>query len=130
MPSVLIVAALWGALQAAAPADAFDRRVQQGRQAEQDSTGQAYQARLWARLNPLMTNALTNCLASLPAPDKAPFTLVADIDPQGRPWQVQVRPQTSVASCFAPRFAGMTLPAPPPIERAGYPIEIDITLTH
>jgi len=129
MPSVFMLVALWGGLLAAAPDDTFEQRVQQGRQAERDQDGRAYQNRLWVPLNPLATEALTACLASTPHPDRAPFTLVADIDPQGRPLQVQVRPQTPVASCFAARFAGMTLPAPPPIARAGYPIEIDITMT-
>jgi hypothetical protein len=129
MPSVLLAAALWGAMQATAVDAAFDQRVQQGRQAELGPVGQAYQARLWARLNPLATTALTDCLTSLPAPDKAPFTLVADLDEQGRPQQLQERPPTPLAACFAQRFAGMLLPLPPASSGAGYPIEIDISIT-
>lgn len=116
-------------LLAPAPlADDFHDRVTRGRLAEAAASGPAYQKRLWAQIGDPMTDALTTCLRTLGQPDKAPFTLVADIAADGRPTRLEVQPRTPLAECLADRFAGWTMPAPPETP-APYPIEIDVSIT-
>ena len=60
-----------------------------------------------------MTDTLKGCIASKHPADKSPFTLVADIGPDGRPARIEVQPQTPLATCLAGQFAAWTLPPPP-----------------
>ena len=76
-----------------------------------------------------MTDALKACLASNAPADKSPFTLIADISPDGHPLNVEVRAPTPVATCLAGRFTAWTFPAPPKLsDSVNYPIEIDVSM--
>jgi hypothetical protein len=117
-------------LLAAAPGAAdstFNDRMTQGKLAEAAATGPAYQKALWGKIGNPTTDALKGCIASNAPANKSPFTLVADILPDGKPARIEVLPPTPVANCMAGQFAGWTLPAPPK-QPAPYPIEIDFSI--
>lgn len=120
------------ALLAGAPAattDAFTTRVQRAKMVEAGATGPTYQKQFWAKTGNPMTDALKACLASNTPADKSPFTLVADISPDGHPLNVDVRAPTPVAKCLAGQFSAWTFPAPPKLpDSANYPIEIDVSM--
>lgn len=114
---------------AAVPADDFHHRMLQGRLAEADTSGSTYQKALWAKIGDPMTDTLKGCIASNAPADKSPFTLVADVQADGKPARIDVQPQTPLATCLAGQFATWHLPTPPRAP-APYPIEIDVSITH
>jgi hypothetical protein len=109
------------------PADDFPTRVQQAKLTEAAKDGPEYQKKLWAAIGDRTTDVLKQCIASLPRPDKSPFTLVADVHADGSLGRVEVRAPTDVATCLLSRFATWTLPAPP-ASPAPYPIEVDFSI--
>lgn len=111
----------------AAPADEFVTRVTQAKLTEGSLTGPDYQKKLWAKIGNPTTDALKGCIKSLPHANRAPFTLVADVQPNGSLTRVEVRPTTDVATCLLSQFAAWTVP-PPPEDPKPYPIEVDFTL--
>jgi hypothetical protein len=124
MPAPLALALLLGA---AAPAtDDFASRVQQARLAEAADAGTAYQKALWKAIGTTTTDAYQACLAGNQH-DQTPFTLVLDVDAQGKPHHVVAQPDLPVARCLAARFAQWTYPTPPATPRP-YPLEIDFSV--
>jgi hypothetical protein len=114
--------------------DVFAARVTRGKLVEIGPTGPAYQKALWGKLTDPMTVALKACLAHNAPADTKPFTLVADVQSDGKPNRVAAEPATPVAKCLVGWFATMTLPAPPPAppplsQGTSYPIEIDVSIT-
>lgn len=127
MLTFLALALLAGAQPATS--DTFAARVQRAKMVEAGATGPAYQKPFWAKIGNPMTDALKACLASNAPADKSPFTLVADITPDGRPLNVDVRAPTPVAKCLAGQFAAWTFPTPPKLsDSINYPIEIDVSM--
>lgn len=126
--AMLLGAAPSGAAQA--PLDqSFAARVLRGKLAEAGADGPAYQKQLWSRLDEPTAAALKGCLASHAPADKSPFTVVADVPPNGTPSSIEVQPATPVANCFATWFGKTTLPSPPQLpDAAVYPIEIDVSI--
>lgn len=109
--------------------DAFTVRVQHAKMVEAGPTGAAYQKQFWAKTGNPMTDALKACIASNAPADKSPFTLVADISPEGHPLNVDVRAPTPVAKCLAGQFSAWTFPTPPKLTGSvNYPIEIDVSM--
>jgi hypothetical protein len=129
MLSVIATALLMGAPQAAAASDdTFTERVQHAHMAEGAANGPAYQKQFWGKTGNPMTDTYRGCLASN-AGDKTPFTLVADISPDGHPLNVEVRAPIPVAKCVAAQFSTWTFPAPPKFPgSANYPIVIDMSV--
>jgi hypothetical protein len=133
--SIILAIALQ--LTTAAPVntdDVFAARVTRGKLVETGPTGPAYQKALWGKLTNPMTVALKACLAHNAPADTAPFTLIADVQSDGKPNRVAAEPATPVAKCLVGWFATVTLPAPPsaqpPLSQgASYPIEIDVSIT-
>lgn len=111
----------------ATPASDFSHRVSAARALESHAAGHAYQTRLWARIGNPMTDALQGCITSHAPADRAPFTLIADVQTDGSPTHIQVRPATPVATCLAGQFSASSLPAPPGAPRP-YAIEIDVSV--
>jgi hypothetical protein len=105
----------------------FHTRVTQAKLAEGAATGPAYQKQIWERIGNTTTDAYKACLAGTQPPDKSPFTLVADVTPDGRLTGIAVQPEIPVAKCMASHFTGLTLPAPP-AKPAPYPVEIDFSI--
>ncbi len=110
------------------PADDFSMRVQQAKLSEAAKGGSEYQKKMWDAIGDRTTDALKSCIASLPKPNKAPFTLVADVQADGSLGRVEVRAPTDVATCLLSRFATWKLPVPP-ASPAPYPIEVDFSIT-
>jgi hypothetical protein len=128
MPALLALALLLGAPQGMS-GDSFAARVMQGRLVEAGNTGAAYQKQLWERINDPFAAALKACIVSNTPADKSPFTVVADLSPDGKPSRIDVQPATPVANCLAASLGKMTLPAPPKLpDSVTYPIEIDISI--
>lgn len=116
------------ALQFSPALDAeFQARVSRAKLAEGAASGPAYQKQMWDRIGKTTTDAYTSCLASSAPADKTPFTLVADVDSDGRLKRIVVEPSTPVARCMASQFSSWQLPAPP-TQPAPYPIEIDFSI--
>ena len=130
MSLILSLALLLGA-PSAQPADTFAARVLHGKLVEVGPTGPGYQKALWSQLDGPVTTALKTCIASHAPADKSPFTVVADIRPDGAPRRVVAQPATPLADCFARWLATQTLPPPPRLtDTIDYPIEIDISIVH
>jgi hypothetical protein len=128
MLSVIAVAFLMGAPQASMVSDTFNDRVQRGHMAEGAASGPAYQKQFWNKTGNPMTDTYRGCIASN-AGDKTPFTLVADISPDGHPLHVEVRAPIPVAQCVAAQFSSWTFPPPPKFPGSvNYPIIIDMSV--
>ncbi|GAB2563314.1 peptidase C13 [Dyella jejuensis] len=128
MLSILAFAALAGAPQTAAARDTFDARVQRAHMAEGAASGPAYQKQFWNKTGHAMTDTYRSCIDSHGG-DKTPFTLVADISPDGHPLNVEVVAPIPVARCVAAQFSTWTFPAPPTFGgSADYPIVIDMSV--
>ena len=127
MPAALALALLLGNAPAN-PNDDFEARVHAAKMAEAAATGPAYQKALWGRIGNPTTDAYKGCMAGDATTGKSPFTLVLDVDAQGKPQRIAVQPATPVASCMAGRFAAWTFPAPPAAPKP-YPLEIDFSVT-
>jgi hypothetical protein len=126
--SILLAIALLGAPPARAD-PSFAQRVIHGKQIELGRTGPAYQKRLWASIEAPLAGTLQQCIARNAPADKSPFTLVADVLPNGTTRGVDVQPATAVARCAAAWFTTMALPPPPRLPDAtAYPIEIDVSI--
>lgn len=107
---------------------AFDARVQTAKLLENNVEGKLWQGKLWDSIGNPATDALKGCIASnMPAADRRAFTLVAKVTADGRSSDVDVRPKSPVATCFAGQFATWTLPTPPKTPTP-YPVEIDVTM--
>lgn len=129
MLTMIAFALLAGAPPAAAGSDGFVERVQRAKMLESSATGPAYQKQFWDKTRQPMTDALRSCIASNAPADKSPFTLVADITPDGHPLNVDVRSPTPVARCLAGQFSVWTFPTPPKATGSvNYPIEIDVSM--
>jgi len=128
MLTVIAFALLAGA-QPAASTDTFTARVQRAKMLEASASGPAYQKQFWDKTKEPMTEALRGCIASNMPADKSPFTLVADISPDGYPLNVEVRAPTPVARCLAGQFSVWSFPAPPKAPGStNYPVEIDVSM--
>ncbi|HTV85341.1 MAG TPA: peptidase C13 [Dyella sp.] len=128
MFNVIAVAVLMSAPQAAAAPDTFVDREQRAHMAEGAASGPGYQKQFWNKTAQALTDAYRGCIATH-AGDKTPFTLVADISPDGHPLNVDVRAPIAVARCVAAKFSTWTFPAPPKFPgSANYPIVIDISV--
>jgi hypothetical protein len=110
---------------------AFAARVTRGKLVEAGTDGPAYQKALWAQITGPTATALRGCIASNAPADKSPFTVVADVEADGRATRVAVEPATPVANCLAGWLASLVLPIPPRLpDGSVYPIEIDVSITH
>ena len=128
MLSLIALALLMGAPQTPA-VDDFSSRVTRAKLAEGAATGPAYQKLFWEKTGDPMTDTLKGCIKSNTPADKSPFTLVADISPDGHPLRVEVRVPTPVAKCVAGQFSAWTFPKPPvQADQMDYPIEIDVSV--
>jgi hypothetical protein len=131
MSIILAIALQLLATPHASANDTFASRVTRGKLVEAGATGPAYQKALWAQISDPTTIALKGCLASNAPADKSPFTLVADVQSDGRPTRVVAKPATPVANCLAGWLASLILPVPPKLADGSiYPIEIDVSITH
>lgn len=127
MPVALAFILLLGSTPAG-PNEDFEARVHAAKMAEAAATGPAYQKVLWGKIGNPTTDAYKGCMAGDAATGKSPFTLVLDVDAQGKPQHVAVQPATPVARCMAGQFATWMFPAPPAAPKP-YPLEVDFSVT-
>jgi hypothetical protein len=128
MFGVVVVTLLMGAPQTAVAPDTFTERVRHGHMAEAAASGPAYQKQFWDKTGDPMTNTYRRCIADNGG-DNTPFTLVADISPDGRALNVEVRAPIPVARCVAAQFSTWAFPKPPKFPGSvNYPIVIDMSV--
>ncbi|MCW5626336.1 MAG: hypothetical protein KIT73_16600 [Burkholderiales bacterium] len=106
----------------------FEERVAAARNAAEAPETRSYDRVMFDAVGARLANAFQSCAATAPG-TKAPFVLVADLTPTGKPTAVDVQPRTEIAACFAGRFAALTFPAPPAIGgRTHYPVYLDMRI--
>lgn len=109
--------------------ESFSARVLHGKLVEAGVGGPEYQKQMWERINDPVTELLKGCIASNAPADKSPFTVVAELAPDGKPGRIEAQPATPVARCFANGFGKIALPPPPKLSDSTlYPIEIDVSI--
>lgn len=118
---VMLMAA--GIAQAGGP-PAFDTRVAAAKAAVATRPGFIYDT----AMVPALHHALVPCVP--PGNDQrrgGEFVLVADVDARGRATNIEVRPATALARCFAGHFRALAL-QPPPLARGQrlYPVVVEM----
>lgn len=135
-PAPLIVASMLAVvllahagLSSAAPAPTFEERLERARAAERNPAFKPYLQAMGARLGQYMGNGVQNCLIKVQNPDLSPFILVADINKNGEPIKIDVKPRNAMSECFAGAFKFMPFPKPAPYVKADeVPIFFDMVL--
>lgn len=109
-----------------APAS-FKERVQLAKAAEDDENFHPYPAMMYRQARDHLARAMRRCRAVSAKQGAKPFVLVADIQPDGRPRDVVVKPSHAAARCFAAGFSSTQyLPPPAYPGRAGFPVVMRI----
>ncbi len=91
----------------------FDERVKAATQLEHTSVGRQYQAKIRNAIGVDMNKIIGHCGETIDSPDKSPFTLVADITRDSSLENIEVRPDTNVATCIADGLSSTPFPSPP-----------------
>lgn len=119
-PLLLLIAV---SATAAASPPGLTARLAAARAATATRAGFAYDT----AMAPAVHHALVPCVP--PGRDPArggEFTLVADVDPTGNLLDVEVRPASPLARCFAARFGAMRLRPPPASPSGRWPIAVEM----
>jgi hypothetical protein len=108
---------------------AFDVRAASGKAAEQKEEFRAYYAAMNGQVGDQYAATMRSCFATVHEPQTDPFTLVADITPEGKLADVEVRPATNIAACFAAGLTAISFPKPPHYPgHAGLPMVIEMRI--
>jgi hypothetical protein len=125
----ILVLILLLCLVSTAFAETFEERVELARAAENAAETKPYQKQMFDAIGPHLSTVMKSCFASIKNPETEPFTLVADVTPQGVADAVEVKPNTNIAACFAKGFASANFPPPPQFRgRSRYPMFIDMRI--
>ncbi len=114
----------------ASPADMFAARVIRAEALERTPTGRGYFEQLDAKAPRFMNDALTACQSAQKPGIPPKFTLVMDVQADGRVANVAVQPTNAWTGCIA-RQGGATFKLPPPPQaggKAGYPMVIEFEI--
>ena len=114
----------------ASPADMFAARVIRAEALERTPTGRGYFEQLDAKAPRFMNEALTACQSAQKPGIPPKFTLVMDVQADGRVANVAVQPTNAWTGCIA-RQGGATFKLPPPPQaggKAGYPMVIEFEI--
>ncbi|MEG3049120.1 MAG: hypothetical protein RR792_02880 [Thermomonas sp.] len=108
------------------PADVFESRVIRAEVQERTAAGRGYFEQLKAKAPRFMNDALTACQPAQKPGIPLKFTLVMDVQADGRVANVAVTPVNAWTSCIAKQGgATFKLPPPPQVEgKASYPMVI------
>jgi hypothetical protein len=109
-------------------ADDFSTRATQARAMAGNTEGAKYDITLW----PILNEAGAACDPAgtkLPASELGHFNLVGDITADGRMINIEVRPETNMAKCYAGQMAKAHFLHPPLVGRTTYPVLFDLTVT-
>lgn len=115
---------LFAAFAAVAATPAFDARVAAAKAAVATRPGFIYDT----AMVPAMHHALVPCVPKGTDPARGgDFVLVADVDAAGRVSNIDMRPASPLARCFAQRFSALTLRAPPlKAGQSRYPVVVEM----
>ena len=91
----------------------FDDRVSLAKLAEDDERFHPYPAQMVKDAARRLARTMRHCWTLSAKPDAKSFVLVADIQLDGRPRDVEVKPAHAVARCFAAGFSANRYLAPP-----------------
>ena len=101
----------------------FDDRVWLAQAAEEDQDFHPYASQMYRKAGRDLARTMRRCWSVTSKQNAKPFVLVADIDGDGRPRNVEVKPVHAGSRCFATGFSSIAyLPAPSYPGRAGFPI--------
>jgi len=116
-------------LVSTASAETFEERVELARAAEKAADTKPYQKQMFDAIGPHLAAAMKSCFGSIKNPETEPFTLVADVTPEGRADAVDVKPNTNIAACFAKGFMSANFPPPPRFrDRSRFPMFIEMRI--
>ncbi|AXK71206.1 hypothetical protein DWG18_02170 [Lysobacter sp. TY2-98] len=112
------------ACNAAIAAPDFDARITAAKAAVATRPGFIYDT----AMVPAIHHALVPCVPKGNDPARGgDFVLVADVDRSGRASNIDVRPASPLARCFARTFAALTLRPPPLVPgQARYPVVVEM----
>jgi hypothetical protein len=116
------------ALAQAARADDFTSRATAGRAAAQNIEGSKYALTLF----PILKQAGNACDppgTKLPPSGIGHFALIGNITDTGQMIDIEVRPATQMAICFAKQMSTAQFSAPPLDGRPTYPVVVDLNVT-
>lgn len=106
---------------------AFAVRVQLAREVEMDERFKTYHAAMVRRAGRHIARTMRSCRAAMPAAERKPVVLVADITPDGRATAIEARPDNAAARCLVTGLAAIHYPKPPAYpERTGFPVSMKI----
>ena len=110
-------------LTAETPPMSFDERVTLARSAEEDERFHPYPLRMQREAGRHFARTMRNCWSVSSRQEPKPFVLVAEIQPDGRPSKVAVKPAHAAARCFAAGFSSGRYLRPPDYPgRDGFPV--------
>lgn len=114
----------------ASPSDMFAARVIRAEALERTAVGRGYFEQLDAKAPRFMNEALTACQSAQKPGIPLKFTLVMDVQADGRAANLAVQPVNAWTGCIAKQGgATFTLPPPPQAEgKAGYPMVIQFEI--
>ena len=110
--------------------DSFDHRVRIAEEAESADQYKWYQKEMYAEIGQHLANTMRSCFETVADPQTDTFFLVATVTGAGKADEIEVRPSTNIARCFAEGVEKATFPKPPvyPGEN-GFPIVIEMKIT-
>ncbi|GLQ98229.1 hypothetical protein [Dyella mobilis] len=126
----LLLAMLGLASASTTAKDSFDQRVSTASKLEETPQGQAYDKVLYGAIGNDVQKAMVLCFPKGTKADTGRFTLVATLLSNGSASDIEVRPATKMAKCFAAKFAAAPFPALPAYaSEDGLPIFMDMQIT-
>jgi len=105
--------AMGGKAPAAQVPTDFDSALAAADENLKSKEGEKYDVAFARKAGPWISRALAGCTKGLPASDLGPFTVLVRVAETGQAEEVLVRPETKVALCLKPSFAGAKNPKPP-----------------
>jgi hypothetical protein len=109
--------------------DAFEERVQRAKALEDSPAGQAYQDVMWPKVEPFVAALTQKCIPDDPKADVRSFVFVATLSADATLSEIEVRPVTDVAKCFAGGMRQAPFPRPPAdLAAGGMPIVLNMRL--
>ncbi|HQT65308.1 MAG: hypothetical protein B7Z75_12245 [Acidocella sp. 20-57-95] len=113
----------------AALADDFSARATTARARAGNTEGAKYDITLW----PILNQAAAVCDPPgtvLPDTELGHFNLVGDITADGKMINIEVRPETNMAKCYAAQMAKAHFLHPPLVGGPTYPVLLDMKVTN
>ena len=125
-PSICLF--LWIA-SLSANAQTFEERIELAKAAERNVDTWFYERVMFDAVGAHLATTMRACFAQSTNPQTDPFVLVADLSPEGKAVNVEVRPPTEVAVCFSEGFATTAFPVPPKFQgQANFPVVIEMRI--